>query len=134
MVSPASPLINPPEKANTTCEQQSAVESKVSLSSPNIIKNDENKEALKPTTGNSGRKRVVKSVVATPSPLAKDSNLTRKAQQINITSSEGKKMISSPLAYAEVAPRRGKAASARPHQGVPFNAKPTPSPAKSSGM
>ena len=42
--------------------------------------------------------------------------------------------ISSPLAYAEVAPRRGKAASARPHQGVPFNAKPTPSPAKSSGM
>ena len=115
---------------------------------------------LKPATGGTGRKRVDKSAIATPSPLAKDHNLTRTAQQkTSVTSSEGKRVIDSPLASAPavlatksaassegkrnigsplaltgLAPRRGKVASVRPHQGVPFNVKPAPSPTKSSGM
>ena len=115
---------------------------------------------MKPATGGTGRKRVDKSAIATPSPLAKDHNLTRTAQQkTSVTSSEGKRVIDSPLASAPavlatksaassegkrnigsplaltgLAPRRGKVASVRPHQGVPFNVKPAPSPTISSGM
>ena len=125
------------------------VSSKISQSSPNIPGSDLRRGELKAVTGSSGKKRVTKSVAATPSPLAKD--LRRKAQQTSVTSSEEKKMVNSlsplvsacpakgrmtdsPLASTVLVPRRGKVASVRPHQGVPFNVKPTSSPANSSGM
>jgi len=143
-------LKNLPEKALTTCEKKMPVSSKISQSSPNIPGSDLRRGELKAVTGSSGKKSVTKSVAATPSPLAKDSNLRRKAQQTSVTSSEEKKMVNSlsplvsacpakgritgsPLASTVLAPRRGKVASVRPHQGVPFNVKPTSSPANSSG-
>ena len=156
-------LQNTPEKA-ATCEKKMPI----SQSSPNILRNDLKRGELKPAISGSGRKRVVKSAAATPSPLAKESNLTRTVQQTssegtrmgssplafansaasseakrticsplaskNSASSEGKRTIGSPLASAVLTPRRGNAASVRPHQGVPFNVKPTPSPTKSPGM
>lgn len=155
-------LQNTPEKA-ATCEKKMPI----SQSSPNILRNDLKRGELKPAISGSGRKRVVKSAAATPSPLAKESNLTRTVQQTssegtrmgssplafansaasseakrticsplapkNSASSEGKRTIGSPLASAVLTPRRGNAASVRPHQGVPFNVKPTPSPTKSPG-
>ena len=168
MQKPASPLVkdpgqittcpvvgpnlkNPPEKTITTCEKKLPANSKISQSSPNTPGVDLKRGELKAATGSSGKKRVLKSVAATQSPLVKNSNLTKKTQQTSVPSSEGKSMVSSssplvsacpvkgrmtgsPLAQAVLAPRRGKVASVRPHQGVPFNAKPSSSPAKSSGM
>jgi len=148
----ASPsLKNLPEKVIATSQKKLPANLKISQSSPNIPGSDLRRGELKAATGSSGKKRVVKSVAATPSPLAKDSNFTRKAQQTSmLPSPEGKRMVSStsplvsacpakgrmtgsPLVQAVLVPRRGKVASVRPHQGVPFNVKPTSSPANLSG-
>ena len=149
----ASPsLKNLPEKVIATSEKKLPANLKISQSSPNIPGSDLRRGELKAAIGSSGKKRVVKSVAATPSPLARDSNLTKKAQQTSmLPSPEGKRMVSStsplvsacpakgrmtgsPLVQAVLVPRRGKVASVRPHQGVPFNVKPTSSPANLSGM
>ena len=125
-------------------------------SSPNSLRKDLKRGEFKPTIGSSGKKRLVKHLAGTPSPLIKESNSTKGAQPSQ-TNSEGKRTIGSPLvssvlapksvasserkgksgsplASAVLNPRRGKAASGRPHQGVPFNVKPSPSPTTSSGM
>jgi len=147
-------LQNTPEKAAIS-EMKMPINSQ---SSPNIPRNDLKRGESQQAIGSSGRKRVVKSVTATSSPLAQESTLPRTMQAQHSSSegtrissplasangaasSEGRRVIGapgkrtncSPLASAVLTPRRGKAASVRPHQGVPFNVKPTPSPIKASG-
>ena len=136
------------QSSQNTCENGVNLKN----SSPISLRND----LKRPAIGSSGKKRLVKHLAGTPSPLVKESNSTKVMQpsQTNsegkrtigsplvssvlapksVASSEGKGKSGSPLASAVLTPRRGKAASGRPHQGVPFNVKPSPSPTTSSGM
>merc|ERR1719357_2432422 len=114
--------ITPEQNTSTTTRKTTAVTSKLPRFSPN------NPEKVEPrqTSGTSGTKRLVKSATATQSPLCNDPSATRKVAQL---SKEGEGKAGSPLISSTLlSPRRGKVA--RPHQGVPFNVKPAPSPSK----
>jgi len=135
---PDSPLIKEPElptEAKTKSPEQNpstatrktadAVTSKLPRFSPNNPDRVEQRQS----SVTSGSKRLVKSATAAQSPLCNDPSATRKVAQ---PSKEGKGKAGSPLYSSTVlSPRRGKVA--RPHQGVPFNVKPAPSPSNSAG-
>ena len=118
--------ITPEQDTSTATRKTTAVTSKLPRFSPN------NPEKVEPrqSSGTSGTKRLVKSVItASQSPLCNDPSATRKVAQ---PSKDGKGKVDSPLLSSTVlSPRRGKVA--RPHQGVPFNVKSAPSPSKSAG-
>merc|ERR1719234_89771 len=59
-------LKNPTEKAITTYEKKLPANSKISQSSPNTPGVDLKRGELKAATGSSGKKRIIKSVAATP--------------------------------------------------------------------
>ena len=115
----------PEQNTSTTTRNATAVTSKLPRFSPNNPEKVEQRQS----SGTSGTKRLVKSAIATRSSLCNDSSATRKVAQPSI---EGKGKVDSPLLSSTVlSPRRGKVA--RPHQGVPFNVKPAPSPSKAAG-
>jgi len=115
----------PEQNTSTTTRNATAVTSKLPRFSPNNPEKVEHRQS----SGTAGSKRLVKFATAAQSPLCNDPSATRKvAQPIN----EGKGKADSPLLSSTVlSPRRSK--MARPHQGVPFNVKPAPSPSKSAG-
>jgi len=114
-------LQNTPEKAAIS-EMKMPINSKISQSSPNIPRNELKRGESQQAIGSSGRKRVVKSVTATPSPLAQESTLPRTMQAQHLSSegtrissplasangaasSEGRRVIGAPLASAVLAPK-----------------------------
>jgi len=114
----------PEQNTSTATRKTTAVTSKLPRFSPN------NPQKFVPEVPEDclGSKRLVKSATASQSPLRNDPIATRKVAQ---PSKEGKGKAGSPLISSTVpSPRRGKVA--RPHQGVPFNVKPAPSPSKSA--
>ena len=119
--------ITPEQDTSTATRKTTAVTSKLPRFSPNNPEKVEQRQS----SGTSGTKRLVKSATAAQSPLCNDPSATRKVAQ---PSKEGKGKVDSPaplIPSTVLPPRRGKVA--RPHQGVPFNVKPAPSPSKSAG-